>query len=166
MYNYLAMEARYHMDITKRQITKIAREVSRFTSEQMKETGVGSGEFDVIHYIRHNPGATQAQVRDALHADKGATAKRVASLEEKGYLIRNPNPDDGRSQLLYATEKADALKNSKANIEAEFYTWLLEELPESERQAFCQTLEKLYQRAKQQRQDGFPDMNRRMEANT
>ena len=99
------------MDDTKRQITKIAREVGKFTVQTMKEEGIGTAEFDVIHLVRHNPGITQTKVRESLKMDKGAAAKRVARLENKGYLVRKPNPEDGRSQLLYATEKAEHLKN-------------------------------------------------------
>ena len=98
------------MDTTERKITKIAREAGKFTVQMMKEEGIGTAEFDVIHLIRHNPGITQKQVRDTLKSDKGATAKRVASLEHKGYLVRKPNPEDKRSRLLFATEKAEHLK--------------------------------------------------------
>lgn len=117
------------MDATERKMTKIAREVSKFTVQTMKEDGIGTAEFDFIHLVRHNPGITQAAVREQLKIDKGAAARRAASLENKGYLYRKPNPEDGRSQLLYATEKAEQLKNSKAAIESAFYEWLLAELP-------------------------------------
>ena len=100
------------MDNTERQITKIAREANRFTVQTMKEDGIGTAEMDVIHFVRHNPGTTQKEMWEALKIDKGATARRVARLEEKGYLTREPNPLDGRSQLLYPTEKAEALRNS------------------------------------------------------
>ena len=120
------------MDATERKMTKIAREVSKFTVQTMKEDGIGTAEFDFIHLVRHNPGITQAAVREQLKIDKGAAARRAASLESKGYLYRKPNPADGRSQLLYATEKAEQLKNSKAAIESKFYEWLLAELPEEE----------------------------------
>lgn len=50
------------MDVTKRRITKIAREVSKFTVRTLRAEGVGAGEFDVIHAIRKNPGITQAGV--------------------------------------------------------------------------------------------------------
>lgn len=43
------------MDITKRKITKIAREVSKFTVRTLRAEGVGPGEFDVLHAIRKNP---------------------------------------------------------------------------------------------------------------
>ena len=146
------------MDDTQRKMTKIAREVGKFTVQMMKEEGIGTAEFDVIHFVRHHPGATQTSMRETLKIDKGAAAKRVASLEHKGYLIRKPNPEDGRSQLLYATEKAEELKNSKAQIETVFYEWLLAELPEEEKNAFCETLDKLYWRSKNERRAGFVDV--------
>ena len=146
------------MDSTQRRITKIAREVSKFTVQTMKEEGIGTAEFDVIHLVRHNPGITQKKVCETLKIDKGAAAKRVASLEHKGYLVREVNPEDKRSQLLYATEQAESLKNSKAHIETVFYEWLLAELPEEEKESFCRTLDTLYWRSKRQRQAGFADV--------
>lgn len=109
------------MEITHRQITKIAREVNKFTVRTMKADGIGTAEFDFIHLVRHHPGITQAEVRNELRIDKGAAARRTANLEEKGYLVRKENPNDKRSQLLYATEKAERLKNSKAYLESVFY---------------------------------------------
>lgn len=151
------------MDETGRKITKIAREVGKFTVRNMRREGVGAAEFDIVHLVRHNPGITQTQVVQALNMDKGAAAKRVASLENKGYLIRRPNPADGRSQLLYATEAADGLRNSKAHIEEVFYTWLLEDLDREEAEQFCATLDKLYQKSKAQRKADFRDMAARLE---
>ena len=143
------------MDDTQRKITKIAREVGKFTVQMMKEEGIGTAEFDVIHFIRHHPGATQTSMRETLKIDKGATARRVARLEEKGYLTREPNPLDGRSQLLYPTEEAEALRNSKAEIEGSFYEWLLDGLPDDEKEVFCKTLNTLYLKSKEERRAGF-----------
>ena len=144
------------MDNTERKITKIAREVSAFTVQTMKAEGVGTAEFDFIHLVRHHPGLTQTQVRETLRIDKGAAARRAANLEAKGYLIRRDNPEDGRSQLLFATEKAEGLRNSKAQVETTFYEWLLAELPEAEKAAFCKTLDTIYRRSKQESRAGFP----------
>ena len=151
------------MDYSKRQITKIAREASRFTVRTMKAVGVGTAEFDFIHLLRHHPGLTQAQIREELKIDKGAAARQAASLEAKGYLIRKENPADGRSQLLYATEKAENLRNSKVSLEQAFYDWLLSELPEEDRNEFCRILNDLYLRSKQQSRSGFPDVKKLIE---
>lgn len=152
------------MDLSKRQITKIAREAAKFTVGTMKAEGIGTAEFDFIHLVRHNPGITQAQVRAALKIDKGAAARRAANLEAKGYLVRKPHPQDGRSQLLFATEKAEALKNSKASVETTFYEWLLEDLDEQDRQDFCRILNTLYLRSKAESRAGFPTVSARVEA--
>lgn len=151
------------MDFTKRQITKIAREANRLTIRMMKEEDIGSGEFDLIHLVRHNPGISQKDAGQKLHMDKGAVARRVVKLEQKGYLIRQENPADARSRLLYATDKADSLKNSKAAVETAFYTWLLEELPAEEREIFCTILEKLYLRSKAESRSGFLHLYERLD---
>ena len=146
------------MDDTKRQITKIAREANKITVRTMRESGIGSGEFDLIHLVRHNPGISQKEVSRELNMDKGATARRVASLEQKGYLTRKANPDDGRSQQLYATEKAEQLKHSKTAVETAFYQWLLEELNDEDRQEFTRILDELYHRSKKESRSGFPNI--------
>ena len=151
------------MDSTKRQMTKIAREVSKLAGRMLRDQGIGTAEFDVVHVIRKNPGITQAGIRDQLGIDKGAMARQIASLEAKGFLIRKENPQDGRSQLLYATEKADQLKNSKAYIESVFYEWLLEPLSDQQRQEFAATLETLYLRSREQSRAGFPEVVERLE---
>ena len=47
------------IDVTKRKITKINREVSRLTAKVIKNSGVGTAEIDFIHVVRkksgHNP---------------------------------------------------------------------------------------------------------------
>ena len=151
------------MDMTERKITKIAREVSALTVQMMKAEGVGTAEFDFIHLVRHNPGITQAEVRERLRIDKGAAARRAASLELKGYLVRRENPQDGRSQLLYATPQAESLKNSKASIEAAVYEWLLSDLDDAEKAAICETLDRLYRRMKAESRAGFPECRRLIE---
>lgn len=150
------------MDITKRQITKIAREVGKFTVRTMKEEGVGTAEFDLIHVVRKRPGITQAEICKILGTDKGAVAKQTANLEAKGYIRRENNPADGRSQLIFPTEKAQSLKNSKAHIEALFYEWLAAVLSEEDQKEFARLLDILYRRCKAESKADFPEMTARI----
>lgn len=147
------------MDITRRRITKIAREVSRFTVRTLRAEGIGTAEFDVIHAVRKNPGITQAEVCRVTGFDKGAVARQTASLEAKGYLTRRPNPADGRSRLLFPTDRAEALKNSKAQIEAQFYDWLLAPMEDEDREEFARLLDAVYRRCKAEARAGFPEMS-------
>ena len=138
------------MDITERKITKIAREVSKFTVRTLRAEGIGPGKFDVLHAIRKNPGITQAGVCRITGFDKGAVARQTASLEA--------NPADGHSRCLYATAQAERLKSSEAAVETQFYGWLLDPLTEPERAEFARMLDVLYRRCKAESKAGFPNV--------
>ena len=144
------------MDITERKITKIARETEKLVLLSLREEGVGTAEIDLIHALRHNPGCTQAALAELLHADKAAIARRTKNLEAKGFLVRQDDPNDRRSQLLYPTEKAEAMKASKAEIEASFYEYLTSVLTDDESKTFAVLLNKLYAASKTESCAGFP----------
>lgn len=152
------------MDTTERRITKIAREVSKFTIRTLRADGIGPAELDTVHVIRKNPGCTQAHVCRMLGTDKAAVARQVAALEVRGYVTRTDNPEDARSKLLFATDRARRLKQSKAHVEAVCYEWLLEGLDEGERAEFARLLDIVYQRSKDESKAGFPHMARRVES--
>lgn len=144
------------MDVTERKITKIAREAEKLVLLSLREEGVGTAEIDLIHALRHNPGCTQAKLAELLHADKAAIARRTKNLEAKGFLLRRDDPTDRRSQLLYPTEKAEAMKSSKAEIETAFYEYLTSVLTEEEAKTFAALLDKLYFASKSESRAGFP----------
>ena len=141
-----------------RQITKIAREAEHLVLLAMRGEDVGTAEIDCIHAVRHHPGITQTELAAALNTDRPAIARRTASLERKGYLRREPNPKDGRSQMLYPTPQAEGLRNAKAEAENAFYNYLLAGLDEAERAAFLAALGKLYRRSKEESRAGFPHL--------
>ena len=144
------------MDITERKITKIAREVEKLVLISLRDEGVGSAEIDLIHALRHNPGCTQARLAELLHADKAAIARRTKNLEAKGFLTRQDDPNDRRSQLLFPTEKAEAMRSSKAEIESAFYEYLTSHLSETEAETFAALLDRLYLVSKAESRGGFP----------
>lgn len=144
------------MDLTERKITKIARETEKLVLLSLREEGVGTAEIDLIHALRHNPGCSQAKLAEILRADKAAIARRTKNLEAKGFLVREDDPADRRSQLLYPTEKAEAMKSSKTEIEASFYEYLLSGLSREEAETFAALLDKLYTASKAESRKGFP----------
>lgn len=149
-----------------RKITKIAREAERLVLMATRAKGIGTAEIDCIHAVRHHPGITQTELAAALNADKPAIARRTASLERKGYLRREPNPEDGRSQLLYPTEKAEGLRNTKAEAESAFYDYLLDGLEEAQQARFLEALDILYRRSKTESRAGFPHIRAAVEGGT
>ena len=146
------------MEHPARKITKIAREAEHIVLLAMRGENLGTAEIDCIHAVRHHPGITQTELAQMLNTDKPAITRRTASLERKGYLRREPNPEDGRSQLLYATEQAEGLRNAKAEAESAFYDYLMAGLNEEQQKAFLDTLDALYRRSKEESRAGFPHL--------
>lgn len=153
------------MDITQRKITKIAREVEKFTFRTLRSSGIGPGEAEVLHLIRKRPGITQKEICRSLGYDKAAVAREVAAMEKKGLVVRKKNIEDGRSFLLYATEKAGALKSGKSHVETLFYSWLCEDLEAGEAEAFSSVLDKLYLKCKEERRNDFRTMEKIVKEN-
>lgn len=154
------------MEHPARKITKIAREAEHLVLLAMRKDNIGTAEIDCIHAVRHHPGITQAELAAALNSDKAAIARRTASLERKGYLRREPNPADGRSQLLYPTPLAEGLRNAKSAAETAFYTYLMDGLDEQTRASFLAALDTLYRRSKEESRAGFPHIRSVWEAST
>ena len=55
-------------------------------------------------------GMTQEQIIEDLKYDKGVITRAMQSLEGKKYVIRQDNPNDGRSYIFILSEKAEELK--------------------------------------------------------
>ena len=100
---------------------------------------------------------------ETLNSDKAAIARRTASLERKGYLRRELNPKDGRSRLLYPTEKAEGLRDAKAEAESAFYDYLMEGLNDAQKEAFFEALDAVYRRSKEESRAGFPHIKEKLE---
>ena len=70
---------------------------------------------------------------------------------------------DKRKHLLYPTEKAQALKQSRTSIEAAFYDWLLEDLSQEEKETFQTILDKVYAKSKKESRLHFPNVMQRIQ---
>ena len=151
------------MDYTGWQISQIARIVRRFTAKTLKEDGIGFSELDVIRVVTLHPGITQSELCRRLIIDKGALARQVRSLENKGFIERKPNPEDGRSQLLFATETANVFKRSKSHIEEVFYEWMEEELSTDDRKQLEKCLDVMYERCQEENAEEFENILRKLE---
>jgi len=53
---------------------------------------------------------SQGQIISELQYDKAAMTRTMQSLEDKDFVVRRENPNDSRSFLFSATEKADEFK--------------------------------------------------------
>lgn len=151
------------MDRTGRRITKIERIAHQYTTGQLENVGLGPSEYEFIHFVRHHQGTSQAQIAEVLNQDKAAVARRTKNLEKKGFIKTLPNEKDGRSKLIFSTELAEIVKQSKTEVESSFYEWLTKDIDEEKYKVFLDVLAELYLKGKASRKLGFSNIEAKEE---
>lgn len=61
-------------------------------------------------------GSSLSELGRRLGVSKQAAAKTAAGLEALGYLVREPDPEDGRAQILRITEHGEDCLRASAEI--------------------------------------------------
>lgn len=71
---------------------------------QRLSPGLLPGGYKTFTTIVRRGGITLSALAEVLLADKGQMSRTVRDLEQRGLVQRTPDPEDGRSQLISATE--------------------------------------------------------------
>lgn len=90
--------------------------------------------------------AAQVAARDVVRRtpmDKMTVSRAVASLEQKGFVNRAPDPDDKRVSALALSDRGRALFDRVAALALDYEADLLSTLEPDEAAAFRSVLEKL-----------------------
>ena len=78
-----------------------------------------------------------------LQKDKNSVTKLVDALERKGYVLREQNPEDRRSNTVFLTRKAEALKDDAKTKGVYILERMLTGISDDELKIFLDTLGKL-----------------------
>ena len=76
---------------------------ARLVSRALEQTGVRGDDYAVYSYLLHGP-ITLTDLADGTGMPLTTTAGYVKRFEERGHVLRAPNPADGRSQLISLTD--------------------------------------------------------------
>jgi DNA-binding MarR family transcriptional regulator len=91
-------------------VSLAGRALSTRIERGLSAHGIGRGEYRVLFALYSEEGLTQAELVERHHLDKGAVARVVGRLVEKGYVKRHPDPEDNRRKLLFLTDDGEALR--------------------------------------------------------
>ena len=100
---------------------------------QFRLTGQQMG---YLKYINDNPGASQEDVARAMRIDKGAVAKAVKDMADKGFVRREQNNLDRRAYCLFPTEKAQKVAECGEAYTVQFEKQLTEGMTAEEVKQF------------------------------
>lgn len=93
--------------------------------------------------LERQPGARQAFYAEALEVEPITLCRMVDRLEEAGWLIRVPDPEDRRARLLHPTEKSREITDALRDTVDTMLDDLLAGLTPSERLELSRLLDKI-----------------------
>ena len=97
----------------------------RRTEDVREKPRLGPKDFFTLHLIRHlsppeRPGVQMSALARELEISLPALSKTVQSLEERGYVLRVPDPRSRRNTLVQLTQKGVELELEEDRRSAEF----------------------------------------------
>ena len=100
-------------------------------------------QFLLIDLLWNQGSMSQQQLADQMHKDKNSVTKLVDAIERKGFVYRQQNASDRRSNTLVLTEKALELRDHAKQKGISILDEMLEGISETELRSFLSTLNKL-----------------------
>ena len=100
-------------------------------------------QFLLIDLLWNQGPMSQQKLADQMQKDKNSVTKLVDAIERKGFVVRQQNAQDRRSNTLVLTEKAQMLKDGAKQKGISILDEMLEGISEDELRAFLITLRKL-----------------------
>lgn len=100
-------------------------------------------QFLLIDLLWNQGPMSQQKLADQMQKDKNSVTKLVDAIERKGFVVRQQNASDRRSNILVLTEKAQQLKDGAKKKGISILDEMLDGISEEELRAFLVTLRKL-----------------------
>lgn len=98
----------------------IVRQMRVFSERKLQHRNIGFPEQIVLMYLLNHENVNQEQIANHFEIDKGAIAKTIAKLEEKGLILRRENPSNKREKMISLTFQAKEITDDMRSILAEW----------------------------------------------
>ena len=110
---------------------------------RQKDVPLTPEQFLLIDLLWNHGSMSQQQLADQMQKDKNSVTKLVDAIERKGFVVRQQNALDRRSNTLVLTEKALELRDGAKQKGISILDEMLDGISETELRAFLATLNKL-----------------------
>ena len=78
----------------------IMKKKSEYLKNRFSEVNLSFVEGLMVYYLGANPGVNQERLAYLSGVDKYRTAKFLATMEQKGLILRQPNPNNKREKQV------------------------------------------------------------------
>ena len=111
------------------QLAVLAENTSRaFESEYRARFGIGVAEWRVVAHLSQSSSVSVRDIQKRVAMEKSRVSRAATRLEKAGYVVRQPDPNDGRLIALALTESGHQMIRTLAPIARAFEKRLLKTL--------------------------------------
>jgi DNA-binding MarR family transcriptional regulator len=118
-----------------------------YLARNLEEIGVGRGPSQVVPLIVKHPGISQDKLASIMNLDKGTIARAIWQLEDDGYVRREADENDARSNRVFPTEKLYRHAPFIEEVLRGWYDILFKGFSEEEKDGILAGLERMSQNA-------------------
>ena len=129
-------------------LNNISRSQAIYRNSRIAASDLNSCHYAFVLSICREPGRSQEELARELCINKSTVARNLNCLEERGYISRNPLPDDRRQFAVYPTEKMLNVLPEIKSASNEWMSLLSEGIAEEELAVFNSVLERMQERAR------------------
>ena len=130
-------------------MNNISRSQAIYRHSKVSAEDLHTGHYAYVLAICREPGRSQEELARELCINKSTAARNLNCLEEKGYIIRAPLPNDKRQFSVHPTEKMLAVLPEVKRASVEWMTLLFDGIPEEELNVFESVLQRMEMRARE-----------------
>lgn len=88
---------------------RVSDKMARLSNEHIRCLGMTSAQFDVLSQLSTHEGISQQALSEKLFVTKGNVCGLIGRMEQHDLVVRRPDPNDKRANLLFLTDKGRAL---------------------------------------------------------
>ena len=130
-------------------LNNISRSQAIFRHSRISAEDLQTSHYAFVLAICREPGRSQEELAKELCINKSTVARNLNYLEEKGYISRNPLPNDKRQFSVYPTKKMLGFLPEIKQASTEWMALLAEGIPEKEMEIFDSVLSRMQTKARQ-----------------
>ncbi|NNH68475.1 MarR family transcriptional regulator [Nocardia uniformis] len=109
----------------------------------LERNGLTMWGYSVLLGLGDEPVYTQAALAKKIHADKTRIIGVLDELQQRGLILRDPDPADRRARLISLTPAGRTVRDRTQREIQEQEDQLLSQLPTADRKAFLRSLQRL-----------------------
>lgn len=112
--------------------------VARMYNEEAAKYGATMATGFALLSIDREEGTPSTALGPKMGMEATSLTRTLKSMEEKGLIVRRPNPEDGRGVLIYLTDFGREKRELSRNTVLKFNEIVRENIPEEKLRAFVE----------------------------